>query len=249
MIYSTKKNILFYVLISSGLSTTAWSVNQGPDDLDGQSLASLRISDSASAVGGGGIPEIARGYEAIYQPFLSGKLIYKPEIARGYEAIYQQFLSGKLIYKPDPNSDAGRIELWIADLRNPLEGTFDLSRCGDASKRLSISTGYRKRINLENARKVEIWLTPRFVVEKDVTGTAPASHYRGIMKGWTAPIGIFWDWGGDDLKYYDYLITQSPKHISDKDLYYLYYECGTLVAEPSPGEGDHLSAFHVCFMN
>lgn len=156
-------------MISSGLSTAAWSVNQGPDDLDGQSLGSLGISDSASSVGGGGIPEIARGYEAIYQ----------------------QFLSGKLIYKPDPNSDAGRVELRIEDLRNPLEGTFDLSRCGDASKRLSISTGYRKRINPENARKVEAWLTPRFVVEKDVTGTAPASHYRGIMKDWTAPIEIF----------------------------------------------------------
>jgi len=51
------------------------------------------------------------------------------------------------------------------------------------------------------------------------------------------------------LKYYDYLITQSPKKISDNDLYYLYYECETLVAEPSLGEGDHIAAFHVRFLN
>lgn len=44
--------------------------------------------------------------------------------ARRNELIYQRFLNGKLIYKPNKDNDIGKVELRIADLANPLQGTF-----------------------------------------------------------------------------------------------------------------------------
>ena len=76
-----------------------------------------------------------------------------PDIARGYEDIYLRFIKGKLIYKPDQETDIGRIEIPFGVLPNPLEGTFDLSECGDAGKYLSVSTGYRKGKKAENSSK------------------------------------------------------------------------------------------------
>jgi hypothetical protein len=59
-----------------------------------------------------------------------GRGIVIPEIAKSYEEIYLRFINGKLIYSPLPGNDTGRIELLMAELTNPLMGTFDLSRCG-----------------------------------------------------------------------------------------------------------------------
>ncbi len=128
-----------------------------------------------------------------------------PDIAHGHEEIYQRFIGGKLIYKPDPNSDIGKIELQIASLLNPLESTFDLSRCGDTGNYLSISTGYKKGKIAANDGKAEVWIVPKFVVEKDVGGggilsvfrTVPVDHYRDIINEWTAPFGLFYTWGSD----------------------------------------------------
>lgn len=142
-----------------------------------------------------------------------------PEIARGHEDVYIRFLSGKLIYKPDPNSDNGRIELPIRALTNPLEGTFDLSQCGDTGQSLSIATGYRKAKKTENANKIEIWLTPRFLVERNLTTTA--AHFRPIMSAWnekTAPVGILWNLGSWELDLFDY-VTTSFDQLSDEHLY------------------------------
>ena len=117
---------------------------------------------------------------------------YYPPVAEGHEEIYDRFLNGKLIYKPDPDSDEGKVELRIADLADPLEGTFDLSQCGDTSKYLSIYTGYRKEKRMENAKKVEIWLAPRFLIAKELHDTA--KHLQPIFDDWkeTAQVGIFW---------------------------------------------------------
>ena len=98
-----------------------------------------------------------------------------PEVACGYEEVYERFLKGKLIYKPQEGSDVGRIDLPIAALANPLEGTFDLSKCGDAGNYFSISTGYRKQKIAKNESKVEIWFAPRFLIEKELKTTA--SHF------------------------------------------------------------------------
>ena len=161
-----------------------------------------------------------------------------PDIARGYEDIYRRFLGGKLIYT-DPTSKAKR-ELPIRALANPLEGTFDLSGCGDTGQYLSISTGYRKGLKAENARKVVIWLAPRFLVEKNISSTA--KHLQPIMGGWNsdaAPVGIFWTWGGrEDLDDYDYLVTNSFEVLGSEDLYEKWKKSGTEGSGTENGLGE-----------
>jgi len=141
-----------------------------------------------------------------------------PAVAQGHEDIYDRFLNGKLIYKPDPNSDEGKVELRIADLEDPLNGTFDLSCCGDiGGKYMSISTGYRKRKNPENATKFEIWIAPRFLIEKELS--TMAAHFEDVMNYWVqeeAQVGLFWNWGDwDDLWDHAELIDQSMDELSN----------------------------------
>jgi hypothetical protein len=144
-----------------------------------------------------------------------------PLVAQGHEKIYERFLKGKLIYKPNPNSYKGQAELPISALANPLEGVFDLSKCGDTGQFLSISTGYRKEKKRKNARKVEIWFTPRFLVEKELNTTT--GHFKTLIPAnWpeTAQIGIFWtrgDW--DNLDCYDHLTNQNMDALGGNDLY------------------------------
>lgn len=146
------------------------------------------------------------------------RAVRTPEYALGYEAIYERFLEGVLIYRPTLGSDIGKVELPIVSLLDPLKSTFDLSQCGETGQYLSISTGYRQKKIAANANKYEIWLTPKFMVENDLDRTA--GHYRDIMDKWTAPYGIFYTWGGwEDLTWYDYLIELSPEEISSKDFY------------------------------
>jgi len=143
-----------------------------------------------------------------------------PPIAQGYEAIYQRFLNGKLIYRPNEGSDVGKIELPISALQNPLEGKFDLSQCGDAGKYLSISTGYRKWKKVENANKAEIWIAPRFLIEKELNTTA--AYLQKIYGKWNAkaPVGIFWTMGTwDNLSYLDSLTTENMDELSNDNLY------------------------------
>jgi len=144
-----------------------------------------------------------------------------PEVARGYEDIYRRFLGGKLIYT-DPRSKA-KTELPIGALANPLEGTFDLSGCVDTGQYLSISTGYRKAQKPENASKVEIWLAPWFLVNKNLSSSA--KHLQPIMGSWdsvAAPVGLFWTWGGWGNDDYDYLVTNSLDVFGSADLWEKY---------------------------
>lgn len=143
-----------------------------------------------------------------------------PDIARGHEEIYRRFMSGRLIYKPDPSSDVGKIEMPFASVVNPetLEGTFDLSRCGDAGKYLSISTGYQKERKPENSSKVETWIVPKFVVERDIDTTA--RHLARIMGSFTSPVGLFWTWSKlDNMGWYSYLIVRNFEEVSSENLY------------------------------
>jgi len=118
--------------------------------------------------------------------------------------------------------------LRIADLANPLEGTFNLSQCGDAGKYLSISTGYRKGKKPENENKVEIWFVPRFLVEKEINGST--SHFKEIFpENWpvTSPVGIIWtsgDW--DNMGWYDYFLNQDLEHIRNDNLYEKWHVAG-----------------------
>ena len=148
-----------------------------------------------------------------------------PLVAQGYEAIYRRFLKGMLIYRPQEGSDNGKIELPIAALANPLEGTFDLSGCGNAGQYLSIATGYKKRQITENANKLEIWLAPKFLIGRELNTTA--SHFKDIYENWNEAnaVEIFWTWGGwDNLNWYDYVITQPMDVLSNKNLYEKWHQ-------------------------
>jgi hypothetical protein len=140
------------------------------------------------------------------------------DVAHAYKDIYRRFISGQLIYKPNKDNDLGRIEIPFSSLSNPLEGTFDLSRCGDVGNYLSISTGYRKGKKEESKVKIEIWIVPKFIVEKDLITTA--RHLNPIMSSFASPIGLFWTWGGwENLSWYHYLIGRSFDKISSENLY------------------------------
>ena len=139
--------------------------------------------------------------------------------------IFELFYKGRLIYRPNEGSDEGMIILPISALRNPLNSSFDLSRCGDTGQYLSIATGYRKVQTPANANKVEIWFTPRFLVDKEMPHLAPNHHMRAIIGSWDAaraPIGIFWTWGGwnatNHMTYCDYLTTVSMEQLGMPDL-------------------------------
>lgn len=156
-----------------------------------------------------------------------------PEIARGYEEIYRRFINGKLIYKPNQDNDVGRIEIPFMSLKpSPLEGTFDLSRCGDVGKYISIATGYRKGQKWANANTVEVWIVPKFVVERDLSTTA--RHLAPIMGSFTSPVGLFWTWGrwddsSEQLGWYDYLTVQNFDDLSNgEDLYEKYKKSRSL---------------------
>lgn len=165
-----------------------------------------------------------------------GKRCYKAWYGiYGHEDIYETFFKGVLLYRPNLDSDEGMITLKISELKepssegtsykllkkNPLEGTFDLSTCGDAGKYLVISTGHRKGKKAENNNKIEIWLAPKFIIEKNLKSSA--GHLQPIMSDWNeeiAPIGIFWTWGGwDNLNGYDYLSNKTLADIGSKNLY------------------------------
>lgn len=135
----------------------------------------------------------------------------------GFEEVYRRFFKGVLIYK---KGQPDEVRLPIAALANPLKGVFDLSQCGDSGQYLSIATGYRKGKKAKNANKVEIWLAPRFLIERNLATSA--SHLQPIMGDWnaaTAPAGVFWTWGGwDNMGYFDYLTTNSFDDLGSEDL-------------------------------
>jgi hypothetical protein len=142
-----------------------------------------------------------------------------PLVARGHEEVYFRFFNGALIYRPNPNSDAGMVTLPIRELANPLEGTFDLSRCGDTGNRLIISTGYRKGQKPENASKVEIRAVLRFLVEKEINTTA--AHLYETYMTWHPQnhVGLFWNYGSVSMFAYDYLTSESMDNLSKINLY------------------------------
>ncbi|MGL5720335.1 MAG: hypothetical protein ACRCYP_06045 [Alphaproteobacteria bacterium] len=165
------------------------------------------------------------------------------------EAIYQRFLKGVLIYRPDPNSDVGKVEFRIADFENPLEGTFDFSRCGDTWQYLSISTGYRKKSVFVNKSKVEIWIAPRFLIEENLTGDA--SYFKSIMGNWDgrqAHVGLIFNWGGWNgslpVGGYDYLTTQSMDKLFNGENFYSKWNS----AQPTPSVVMHHSWRHTHVM-
>lgn len=146
------------------------------------------------------------------------------------EETCRRYLNGRLIYKPNQDNDIGKIEMRVADLANSLDGTFDLSQCGNAGKYLSISTGYKKGWKSENDKKIEIWFVPRFLVEKQINGNA--SHFKTIFPAqWqkTAPVGIFWTGGGwKNIGNYNYLTNRNLDCLSNNNLHAYYTQARSI---------------------
>lgn len=154
----------------------------------------------------------------------------------GHEEFLRQFLACKFLYKPNMPRDEGIIEWKISDLRNPFADRFDLSVCGDAGKELAIMTGFRKKERWGHEGKIQLWVTPRFVMEKFKESSA--KHFKPIMKTWDekeAPVGIFYTNGynHDDLEWYDHLTNKSLKFLSSENLYKNWYDSKCLLGEGS----------------
>ena len=154
------------------------------------------------------------------------------------EIIYQRFLRGVLIYKKDQPDEA---KLPIANLAKPVEGTFDLSGCGETGNYIEVHTGHytedrKKQIREDrirrksrpqpeggnpniNVKHVDIWLSPRFLIEKNL---ASVTHFSSIMDHWdreNAPVGLFWTWSEwDNLSWFDYLTSVSMEAMGTDSL-------------------------------
>ena len=148
-----------------------------------------------------------------------------PGIVVGHETLYQRFLEGRLEYRPTPGRDEGLTILSFRELLasstgavNPLSGTFNLSGCGDAGQHISINIGYKKAKNSANFDKTEIWICPKFLVERELATTA--SYLTSIMGKWSAPVGYFWTWGNyESTEEYEYFLKGTT---IDKNLHEIY---------------------------
>lgn len=174
-----------------------------------KNMAASRKEHSNAFFGEGAAPE--RSSRTLARAAISGSLykgIVVPEIAKGYEKEYIRFLSGTLIYRPDPKSDAEKIELPIRDLANPIGTPFDLQECGVSNQHLNIATGYRKGIISGNESKLEVWVAPRFLIERELATTA--GHFKEIIDNWSRQeaVGLFWTWGDwNSLCLYEYNVV------------------------------------------
>ncbi len=138
----------------------------------------------------------------------------------GHEEFYQRFLNGELIYRPISDSEDGVVTRKVSDLKNPLDGTFDLSQCGRAGNHLLVTTDP----SVFFARLGELIVVGVFLhcfaKKKIDTEAAPLKLIMDNWNGEAAPVGIFWRWGvWDNLEWYDYLTSASLVEISSKDLY------------------------------
>jgi hypothetical protein len=137
------------------------------------------------------------------QPSMSGEAVI-PEIAKGFEDVYRQFLKGKLVYKPNKDNDDGRIDFPIASLANPLEGTFDISRCAEFGQEIEVSTGFRTNVNPANKSKLEVWIVPQFVLQSDPRAKSINDSLQSNEKHRGKPFAILFTWGGwKDLSWHE----------------------------------------------
>jgi hypothetical protein len=98
----------------------------------------------------------------------------------------------------------------------------------NVSDDLSINIGYRKQrvsshIDGDGDGKTEVWIVPKFMVEKDLA-TSSSNHLEWYLDKWSSPVGIFFtrgDW--DDFSSDSYYITnQQYNQINNQTLLNLY---------------------------
>lgn len=148
-----------------------------------------------------------------------------PDFARGHEAIYHRFVNGKLVFD---NGQGQRREFPFMQFKDTLEGEFDLTGLKaegyDVSQYLSINLGYRRGKNPAHKDKVEVWILPQFLMDRDKDG--PAHHYQSTLRGkWESDVGILWTWGNwqKDDGDCDYVINKKFDEINNNNLLKLWH--------------------------
>lgn len=94
----------------------------------------------------------------------------------------------------------GRARFPFSSLPNPLNGSFDLTACGTLRKHFRVSIGYKTQ-TLPGDRRTEVWITPRFLVEQNLDGSA--DYFRWIFNAFTSPVGLYWGIANDKCKHYN----------------------------------------------
>jgi hypothetical protein len=135
----------------------------------------------------------------------------------------EQYLKSRLTFRLHPFRDLGQVELSIMDVFDPLAGAFNLSRYkinGEPLDRYigSISTGYQTvlqtgYIDINTDYKPRLWVTPRFLVEKEIREGRAQLLGPLFSQLWpiSVTVGLFWISGnmyGCNLDWYVYLINQ-----------------------------------------
>jgi hypothetical protein len=162
---------------------------------------------------------VSKNFKVIVEKNVEKWICGIPNLSTENEEVFWSLVKkGKLIHTDSKTQK--KTVLPISALPHPLKGEFDLSNCGDTGKYLSINMGYRKEINPKNANKAEIWVAPRFLIEKELN--ASASHFQPIMDEWKqerAPVGIFFNFANwNNLGYFDYVITGTLEEMKNKNL-------------------------------
>ena len=125
--------------------------------------------------------------------------------------------SGTLSYTDPETKEVKRMK--ISDFEDPLNGTFDLSGCGDRHSKVRITTSVEEffKVGGENEDRLVVLANTH-----DLIHGLHAEKFEGI-KNWdpvVAPVGLFWRWGNwEDLSWYDYLTTSSIDDVASVDLY------------------------------
>lgn len=141
---------------------------------------------------------------------------------QGHENLLNTILNAAIIYRPHPSSDDKMVRLSFSDLKNPFNGTFDLSVCGNDANYLVITTDVNRFFKIkeeENQYRIVVLIALRQMIEQKINSLA--KPFAPIMTGWDAakaPVGLFWRWSydSDDVTSWDYLITSSLTAISSR---------------------------------
>jgi hypothetical protein len=126
------------------------------------------------------------------------------------------FYNGNLRYTPTDGGQA--VSLKFSDLK---DGTFDLSKCGDAGKYLVITENIARFFNVgEDKTLVGIMPCHRVLQEIKDLPEHPFFPLKATLDPDKASVLLFWrDGDNTNLKRFDYLITASVRDISSRNLY------------------------------
>ena len=115
-----------------------------------------------------------------------------------HDSLCNTFANASLIYKKGTNDE---VVLPFSDLiKNPFEGTFDLSDCGNTSQYLRITTNPATffKVDDKGSGIVNILIAPHFLIEK-LTNTDKERLEACFAENWNkdeAPIVMGWRWSG-----------------------------------------------------